>query len=108
MSVTHYVFTDIQTNDDEKGKPKLVFDEDIPKCLHGLSLLTLSQLITSSLRVHSRKGNLLTPSSPGLIDQYNKGIIPTMVNELNSHQPVRFMSWRRRTETDMDGTNVRR
>ena len=35
------VFTNLQTNDDEKEEPELVFDDEIPKCLHGFSLLGL-------------------------------------------------------------------
>jgi len=31
------VFTNLQTHDDKKGKPELVFDDEVPKCLHGLS-----------------------------------------------------------------------
>ena len=31
------VFTNLQTHDDEKGKPELVFDDEVPKCIHGLS-----------------------------------------------------------------------
>ena len=39
------VFTNLQTHDDEKGKPELVFDDEVPKCLHGLSLQWFSPLL---------------------------------------------------------------
>ena len=37
------VFTNKQTNDDETGKPELVFDDEIPKFLHNYILLTKNQ-----------------------------------------------------------------
>jgi len=37
------VFTNIQTNDDETGKPELVFDDEIPKFLHNYILLIKNQ-----------------------------------------------------------------
>ena len=84
-----------------------VFPPDL-RTFHLFFLSFLLAVTSLSISRDSDQENLLIHSSPGLTDQYNKGIIPTMVNEVNSHQPVRFMSWRRRTETDMDGTNVKR
>ena len=43
--VSGLVFTNIQTHNDEKGKPELVFDDEVPKCLHGLSPQWFSPLL---------------------------------------------------------------
>ena len=39
------VFTNLQTHDDKKGKPELVFDDEVPKRLHGLSSQRFSFLM---------------------------------------------------------------
>ena len=45
MGYVGLVVTNPQTNDDERGKPELVFEDEVPKRLHGFFLqLTLPRL----------------------------------------------------------------
>ena len=46
--VSGLVYTNIQTHNDEKGKPELVFDDEVPKCLHGISLQWFSPLLNTN------------------------------------------------------------
>ena len=41
--MTRLVVTNLQTNDDEKEEPELVFNNDAPECLDSFGLLTLLQ-----------------------------------------------------------------
>ena len=42
------------------------------------------------------------------LSQYNKGIIPIIVNEISCHHPLRFESWRRREAAARVGTAIER